>query len=239
VYVFTFAIVWRYRASDNRKAKYTPDWDSHRLLELAWWAIPFIIISVLAVITWRSSHELDPFRALDSAKKPITIQVVALQWKWLFIYPDQHIATLNYVEFPEDTPVNFEITADAPMNSFWIPSLGGQVYAMPGMKTQLHLISDHAGEYQGSSSNISGQGFAGMRFTAKAVAAADFADWAKKAEKSTTALDWIAYSNIAAPSQDLPATDYVLAEHDLFDKVVDKFMLPPDSQMHEMTGMIQ
>ena len=158
VFVLTFTIAWKYRAS-NTKAKYTPDWDHNRAIETVWWAIPFVLILILSVITWQSSHELDPFKPLASSKQPITIQVVALQWKWLFIYPEQHIATVNYVQFPVDTPVNFVITSDAPMNSFWIPQLGGQIYAMAGMSTQLHLMATDPGSYNGSSVTPQRTGF--------------------------------------------------------------------------------
>src|SRR5688572_21939694 len=139
VFALTFYIAWKYRAS-NKKAKYTPDWDHHTGIEALWWAIPLALITILSVITYKTSHELDPFRPIASDKKPLTVQVVALQWKWLFIYPEQNIASVNFVQFPEDRPVNFQITSDAPMNSFWIPQLGGQMYAMSGMNTKLHLI---------------------------------------------------------------------------------------------------
>src|SRR5476649_775967 len=146
VYVMMFVIAWKYREG-NTKARYTPDWDHSNGLEFLWWAIPMAIIAVLSVITFKSSHELDPFKALSSTKPPITIQVVALQWKWLFIYPNQNIASVNYFRMPANTPVDFEITADSPMNSFWIPQLGGQIYAMPGMSTELHLMADGVGKY--------------------------------------------------------------------------------------------
>ena len=119
---------------------------------------------IIAVLTWVKTHELDPYKPIESNKKPMTIQVVALQWKWLFIYPEEKIATVNFLQFPKDTPIHFEITADAPMNSFWIPHLGGQIYAMPKMKTELHLIANEAGDFRGSSANFSGEGFARHAF---------------------------------------------------------------------------
>ena len=166
VLVLAVVICWKYRAG-NKKAKYEPEWDKSWALELVWWGFPCIIVALLSVLTVKSCLDLDPFKPLESDVKPLKIQVVALQWKWLFIYPEQKIATINFVQFPEKTPINFELTADAPMNSFWIPQLGGQIYAMPGMSTKLHLIANEAGSYRGSSSNISGNGFAGMIFTAK------------------------------------------------------------------------
>ncbi|HEY5806112.1 MAG TPA: ubiquinol oxidase subunit II, partial [Candidatus Saccharimonadales bacterium] len=180
VYALTIFIVWKYRAV-NKKTKYTPDWDGHKGIEALWWTVPCAIILVLSVVTWQTSHKLDPYQPIRSPKKPLTIQVVALEWKWLFIYPEQNIATVNYFQIPENTPINFEITSDAPMNSFWIPQLGSQIYAMPGMTTTLNLIADEPGKYNGASANISGAGFASMRFVAEAVPRADFDNWVAKA----------------------------------------------------------
>lgn len=173
VFVMTGLIAWRYRAS-NTKATYSPDWDHSRLFETIWWGVPIAIILVLGVVTWKSSHDLDPYRALDSDVKPLRVQVIAMQWKWLFIYPEQEIASVNYLQIPEKTPINFEITADAPMNAFWIPKLGSQVYAMNGMTTKLHLIANNQGTYRGSSANISGEGFADMVFSTVATSKDDF-----------------------------------------------------------------
>lgn len=136
---------WKYR--EGKGSKYSPNWSHNTLAECIWWGVPFLIIIVLAVITWRSTHELNPFTPIRGEKPPIVIQAVALDWKWLFIYPEQGIATVNYIQFPVDTPLAFEITADAPMNSFWIPQLGGQIYAMPAMRTKLYLIANEAGRF--------------------------------------------------------------------------------------------
>jgi cytochrome o ubiquinol oxidase subunit 2 len=174
VFVMLFIFSWKYREGNLKPKKYQPDWDGSRLYESVWWSIPFALIAVLAVITWSSSHDLDPFKPLSAQAPPLEVQVVALDWKWLFIYPKQSIATVNFVEFPVNTPVDFKITSDAPMNSFWIPQLGSQIYAMPGMSTQLHLMAGKAGSYNGKSANISGKGFAGMTFTAKAASNDDF-----------------------------------------------------------------
>ena len=146
VFGMTIFFSWKYREG-NPKAKHAPNWEHNAIAEYCWWGIPFIIITCLAVITWKSSYDLSPFKPLKSDQKPITIQAVALQWKWLFIYPEQEIATVNYIKFPVNTPIHFEITADAPMNSFWIPQLGGQIYAMPAMRSQLNLIADEKGIY--------------------------------------------------------------------------------------------
>lgn len=226
VFVLTFYIAWKYRES-NTKATYQPDWDGHRGLEMTWWAIPFVIIMILAIVTWITSHTLDPYRPLESNKKPVTVQVVALEWKWLFIYPEYNVATVNYFKIPEDTPINFQITADAPMNSFWIPQLGGQVYAMSGMTTKLHLTAEEPGNYNGSSANISGEGFAGMKFVAEATSEEDFKAWIEAARQSHNDLDQTTYDQLAQKSRDNPRATYKLVEPTLYDTVVMKYMTPP------------
>ena len=142
-----------------------------------WWGVPCIIAAVLSVLIWNSCHELDPFRPITSTVKPIKIQAVALQWKWLFIYPDHGIATVNFVQFPEKVPIDFEITADAPMNSFWIPELGGQIYAMPGMRAQLHLIADTFGKLCRQLGKLERHRDSGMKFIAKSSTQAEFDAW--------------------------------------------------------------
>lgn len=223
VFVMTFAIAWRYRAG-NTKAAYTPDWDRHRVAETVWWGIPLVLIGVISVITWTSSHELDPSRPLVSATPPITIQVVALRWKWLFIYPEQNIATVNYFQFPAGTPVNFVITSDAPMNSFWIPQLGGQIYAMAGMTTRLSLMADKPGIFNGSSVNLSGKGYAGMSFKAAASTQADFDAWVHIVKQSPQQLSYLQYSQLALPSEDNPAAYYSASDNNLYDGIVMKYM---------------
>ncbi|MBI3494425.1 ubiquinol oxidase subunit II [Candidatus Saccharibacteria bacterium] len=232
VYIMLFTFGWKYRAT-NKKAKYTPNADSSVLAETIWWVVPIIIISILSVMIWTSSHDLDPSRPLSSDKKPINIQVVALQWKWLFIYPDQKIATVNYVRFPEKTPIKFDITSDAPMNSFWIPSLGGQIYAMSGMSTQLNLIASQTGSYRGSSANISGKGFSGMKFTARSTAQSDFDSWTKRVKSTGKPLSDGTYRALAQPSKNDPVSYYRLADNNLYDKVILKYVAPPSG----MEGM--
>jgi cytochrome o ubiquinol oxidase subunit II len=236
VFIMLFSIAWKYRES-NTKAKYSPDWDHSRLYETIWWGVPCVIILILSVVAWKSSHDLDPYRPLTSNVKPIKIQVVSLQWKWLFIYPEQHTASVNLVQFPEDTPVNFEITSDAPMNSFWIPSLGGQVYAMSGMSTKLHLMAGTIGEYKGSSANISGEGFAGMNFVAKSTSKNDFDTWVKTNKDSAPNLDMTEYNKLATPSKNEKAKNYTLEEPNLYDKIIMKYMAPEKQMDHEHMEM--
>lgn len=222
VFALTFIIAWRYRAS-NIHARYMPEWDRSRLLESVWWGVPTLIILVLAVVTWKSSHDLDPFRPIDDGE-PMTVQVVAMDWKWLFIYPGQNIATINYLQFPVNTPIRFEITSDAPMNSFWIPRLGGQIYAMSSMSTHLNLEAAKIGAYRGSSANISGRGFAGMNFLARATSQADFDAWVMSVKESPNSLTMEEYAKLSAPSENNTAVYYSSKADNLYNKIVSKYM---------------
>ena len=229
-----FFFAWRYRAT-NTKAAYMPDWQHSKMDELIWWAIPIEIILVLAALAWSSAHSLDPYRALNSSAPPVVVQVVSLNWKWLFIYPAQGVATVNYLAIPENTPINFQLTSDAPMNAFWIPALGGQEMAMPGMVTQLHLMSSKIGTYRGLSSNFSGDGFAGMQFPVVSMTQADFNQWVAQAKQSTSTLDWALYQKLSAPSENNPPTAYALGDPNLYTKIVAQFMaLTPTSTMQDM-----
>jgi cytochrome o ubiquinol oxidase subunit 2 len=240
--VFTLLAVFalKYREG-NEKATYHPNWDSNRLLELVWWGIPCAIILTLGIVTWRTTHELDPYNALNSTTKPINVQVVALQWKWLFIYPDQHVASVNLLQIPEKTPINFTITADAPMNSFWIPSLGGQIYAMSGMSTKLHLIANKTGDYRGSSANISGKGFSDMRFTARASSKSDFDKWVEGNKASKNSLNLASYSELAKPGTNKDPVFYSLGDQNIYDTIIMKYMTPEQmeesSKGSDMSGM--
>lgn len=230
--VMTFMISLKYRA-DNKLAKYMPDWNHSVLAETVWWGFPFLIVVFLSIVTWQTSHELDPFKPLENETKPLRIQVVALQWKWLFIYPEQNIATVNFLQFPEKTPLNFEITADAPMNSFWIPQLGGQIYAMPGMQTKLHLIADTVGTFRGSSANLSGTGFAGMTFTAESSTPEAFEKWVESVKQSKEKIDMEHYNELAKPSSYNPVQSFGLADENLFHQIVMKYMKPAQEAQTE------
>jgi cytochrome o ubiquinol oxidase subunit 2 len=193
VIVLTLWFARRYRES-NPDTPYEPEWDHSIQLELVIWAAPLVIIIALGALTWISTHTLDPYRPLARIRsewrverdtRPINIDVVALDWKWLFIYPDQGIATVNEVAAPLDTPINFRITATSFMNSFFVPAVAGQIYAMPGMETKLHAVVNYPGDYEGFSANYSGQGFSDMRFRFRALDAAAFERWlqAQKSER--------------------------------------------------------
>lgn len=224
VFVMTFIFSWKYRAS-NTKAKYDPDLVDNTLAEYIWWGVPLVLTLIVGVLTWVKTHELDPYKPIASDKKPLTVQVVALQWKWLFIYPEEKIASLNFLQIPEKTPIRFEITADAPMNSFWIPDLGGQIYAMPNMKTELNLIADKTGDFRGSSANISGDGFASMHFITRASTQKEFEDWVKESQKATKTLTSKEWDALAAPSSGNPP-EVFKSDDNLFHYVLMKYMEP-------------
>ena len=223
VFIMLFYVAFKYREG-NTKAKYNPNWDKSKIIEGIWWGIPCVIILLLSIITYFSSHELDPFKALKSDVKPVRIQVVSLQWKWLFIYPDQQIATINDVRFPVNIPVNFELTSDAPMNSFWIPSLGSQIYTMSGMSTKLHLQAHEVGDYGGSSANISGEGFASMRFIARATEQKDFDSWVSETKRTGESLGSYEYDVLRTPGIEKTYRYMILKKPDLYDTIVMKYM---------------
>ncbi|MGE1176477.1 MULTISPECIES: ubiquinol oxidase subunit II [unclassified Pseudomonas] len=234
VIVMTFLFAWKYRAS-NKNAVYTPKWSHSTKIEVAVWTIPVLIIIALGYITYKSTHSLDPYRPIESDVKPVTIEVVALDWKWLFIYPEQGIATVNKIVFPAHTPVNFRITSDAVMNSFFIPGLGGQIYAMAGMTTKLHLIADRNAEMDGISANYSGAGFTGMKFKAIATSQEDFDAWVSEVKKAPKQLEQAEYAALAKPSQNNPVELYSSVAPNLFQTIVDKYegMKPGKPLKHE------
>ncbi|BBI92718.1 cytochrome o ubiquinol oxidase subunit II [Serratia symbiotica str. Tucson] len=226
---FTFA--WKYRAS-NKDAKYRPNWAHSNKIEVVVWTIPIIIIAILGTITWKTTHELDTFKPIVTDKKPMTIEVVSLDWKWLFIYPEQGIATVNELAFPKDVPIEFKVTSDSVMNSFFIPQLGGQIYAMAGMQTKLHLIGNEAGEYAGISSSYSGRGFSGMKFTAIVTPTeGDFDQWVAKVKASPNNLNATSdFNTLAAPSENNPVAYFSSVKPNLFKETIAKFM--GDMDMH-------
>lgn len=223
VFILLFMMAFKYREG-NKKAVYQPDQEGSSLLEFFWWGIPILIILVLSVVTWISTHNLDPHRKLESDKQTLKVQVVALQWKWLFIYPDREVASVNELRLPVDTPVEFNITADAPMSAFWIPNLGTQVYAMNGMTSKLHLQASETGEYPGYNTNINGEGYAKMRFKAVVTSEKEFDMWTKAAHSSDRHLDWSMYNTLAKQSTDNPVTYYMLHDTSVYDQLIAKYM---------------
>jgi cytochrome o ubiquinol oxidase subunit 2 len=215
---------WKYRET-NPKAKYEPEMKHGRLYKVGVWALPATFMLVISVVMWSASHRLEPQKPIASEAKPLVVQVVALRWKWLFLYPEQKISTVNYVQIPTDTPVRFELTADdAPMSAFWIPNLGGMLYAMTGHVNPLNLMAQTPGDYPGSVAEINGAGFAKMRFTARASSKADFDAWVGDTQVVPNVLDAAEYDKLRGPSEANPAAFYSGYEAGLYDNVLMKYM---------------
>ena len=220
----TLGVAFWFRSS-NRRARYRPDFAYSGRLEMIVWSIPAMTVLLVGGVAWMGAHELDPRKPLASDVAPLRVQVVSLDWKWLFIYPDQGIATVNQLTVPVGTPVSFELTSSGVMNSFFVPQLGSQIYTMAGMTTRLQLQADHAGTYRGLSANFSGDGFADMRFAVDAVSAGEFERWVHAVERATSpVLDAAAYAGLAKPSRALPPQTYRAVAPDLFDSIVNAGM---------------
>jgi len=230
VIILTLVFAWRYRQS-NTTARYEPDWDHSTLLELVIWAAPLLIIIALGAVTWISTHTLDPYRKLQridetrpvpADAQPLVVEVVALDWKWLFIYPEQGIATVNELAAPVDVPIHFKITASTVMNSFYIPALAGQIYAMPGMQTQLHAVINKPGDFEGFSANYSGAGFSHMRFRFHGLDAAGFDRWVKQAKSAQGELTRADYLELERPSEREPVRRYAKVADGLFKAILNR-----------------
>lgn len=234
VILMTVFFAWRYRAS-NKKATYAPKWDHSTKIELVVWLVPSAIILALGILVWSSTHELSPYKPLATKEKPLEIQAVSLDWKWLFIYPDQHIATVNQLVFPAHTPVHFSITSGTVMGSFFIPQLGSQIYSMAGMRTQLSLQADEPGTYLGFNSQFSGNGFSGMNFKAIATPTqAAFDKWVNKARQSQSTLDMASFKQLQKPSENNPVSYYSTVTPHLFKDIIHLYMKMPKKDMANM-----
>jgi len=229
VMILTVLFAWKYRKSAN--ARYEPDWDHSTKLELVIWGAPLLIIIALGLITWISTHKLDPYRPLDrldekraipAGAKVLEVQVVSLDWKWLFIYPEQGIATVNELVAPIDTPVRFKLTSSTVMNAFYIPTLAGMIYTMPGMETTLNAVVNKAGDYKGQSSNFSGDGFSHMKFAFRGTSQADFDAWVAKAKASGNTLGRADYLALEKPSEKEPVRLYGDVQPNLFLSIVNR-----------------
>ena len=215
----TLGTAYWFRAS-NTRARYMPDFAYSGRLELLVWSIPIMTVILVGGVTWIGSYDLDPPKPIASTEKPVSVQVVALDWKWLFIYPEQGIATVNQLTIPVGTPIRFELTSSGVMNSFFVPQLGGQIYTMAGMVTRLYLQADHAGTYRGMSANYSGAGFSDMYFKVDAVPADKFAQWVASTRTSGPALDAQSYADLAKPSQAVTPFTYRAVAPDLFNGIL-------------------
>ena len=219
VILATLAVAWWFRAS-NARARYLPNWEYSGRIEMIVWSIPAMVILLLGGIAWVGSHDLDPPKPLASSASPIAVEVVSLDWKWLFIYPEQGIASVNRLVVPAGVPVSFRLTSETVMNSFFIPELGSQIYTMHGMVSRLNLQADAAGTYPGLSAQFSGDGFSGMRFTVEAVGQDQFVQWVAGA-KNGPALDASGYAELAQASKNVAPFTYGSVTQGLFDRVAD------------------
>ncbi|WP_442783447.1 ubiquinol oxidase subunit II [Collimonas fungivorans] len=242
VIALTIWFAWRYR-KNNTAARYEPDWDHSTQLELVIWGAPLLIIIALGLLTWISTHTLDPYRPLSrlDANRPIpadtktlTVEVVALDWKWLFIYPEQGIATVNELAAPVDMPIRFKITSSAIMNSFFIPALAGQIYAMPGMQTSLNAVINRPGEYDGFSANYSGAGFSDMKFKFHGMTAENFENWVKTTKAASGKLDRADYLQLEKPSEKEPVRHYGTVDPSLYHAILNRCIEPGQMCMDQM-----
>jgi cytochrome o ubiquinol oxidase subunit 2 len=239
----TLGFAWWYRAS-NTRARYLPDFAYSGRLELIVWAIPLLVILLLGGVAWIGSHELDPAAPLASKTPPLQVQVVSLDWKWLFIYPDQQVATVNQLVVPAGVPVHFTLTSASVMNAFFIPQLGSMIYTMNGMTTQLNLQADTPGTFAGLSSHYSGDGFSGMHFEVRAVPADQFSTWVEATRKTGPTLNAETYAALAKQSLNVAPSTYKAADAGLFAQIVTQKLPPgpgpttgrPDVSVSSRTG---
>jgi cytochrome o ubiquinol oxidase subunit 2 len=223
--VMTFVFAWQYRSS-NHKATYMPEWAHSTRIEMVVWGVPVLIIVALAAIVWKSTHELDPYRPLDVPGQPINVEVIATDWKWIFIYPDLGIATVNQLVFPAHRQIAFSVTSNSTMGTFFIPQLGGQIYAMAGMRTQLHLMAIENGQFRGMSGNFNGPGFSDMKFVATATSEEGFRRWIAQVRSSPVTLDFNTFQKVAQPSQGTGVVQFSRVQPGLFKAVIDQFVGP-------------
>jgi cytochrome o ubiquinol oxidase subunit II len=226
----TLAVAFWFRASNSR-AGYLPDFEYSGRLELLVWSIPAMTVLLVGGVAWVSAHDLDPRKPISSSVTPVTVQVVSLDWKWLFIYPEQGIARVNKLFVPAGTPVSFELTSSSVMNSFHVPQLGSQIYTMSGMVTRLHLQADHPGTYPGRSTMFSGDGFSDMHFTVDAVTGNGFAQWVRQARETGPALDMQAYADLVKPSKAVAPFTYRTVAADMFNGIVNAGMGTQESSL--------
>ena len=223
VIAMTLYFAWKYREGRDHEI-YAPKWAHSGKIETTVWLIPVVIVVILGVITWRSTHALDPYKPLAHERDPLTVEVVSLNWKWLFIYPEQGVASVNELVIPTDVPVQFKITSESTMNSFFIPQLGSQIYSMAGMETKLNLIANEPGTFEGFSANYSGAGFSDMHFNTIAVDEAAFDSWVAKLKRGNPTLDKNHYAALAKPSEDHPIEYFGAVSDKLFHQIINKYM---------------
>jgi len=221
----TLLFAWWYRAS-NTRARYRPAFAYSGRVEMVTWSIPILVVLFLGGLTWVGSHKLDPAEPLKSATPAVNVQVVSLDWKWLFIYPDKGIASVNELVVPAGTPIHFKLTSASVMNTFFVPALGGMIYTMNGMADDLYLQADHPGVYAGRSAHFSGDGFSDMHFDVRAVPAGEFAAWADRTRSGGPPLDEPAYAALARQSTNVAPFTYSAVGADLFEHIVQQRVAP-------------
>jgi len=231
--LLTLLFAWRYRQRENG-AEHAPDWDGSNAIEAVVWLVPAAIVIAIGTLVWESTHRLDPYKALAGNKPEFKVQAVALDWKWLFLYPELGMASVNELAFPADRPLSIEITSDTVMNSLMIPALGGQIYAMAGMRSELNLIADEPGVFMGRNTMYSGDGFSDQHFKAHAMSEADFTAWKDKVSGSGTALDTAAYAELHKKSVADPVRYYTSYEPELFMTIMKKYA-PASMPHHQET----
>jgi cytochrome o ubiquinol oxidase subunit II len=237
VFVMTYLFVKRYRASNNN-ADYQPDWVHSTKVELVIWLVPLMIVAFLSYLVWVKTYELDPYKPIASEHKPLNIEVISLDWNWLFIYPDYNIAMVNELVIPEKVPLSFRLTSATVMTSFFIPQLGSQMYAMAGMQTKLNLLADETGSYEGHNIEFSGEGYDTMHFKVVAKTTSDFEEWMNEAKGNNNQLDLAAYEKLSQPSTDYPITIFSPVEPGLFNHIMQSFMgWMGDNQNMKYMGM--
>lgn len=228
-YILLFTVVYKY-CIKKEGANHEPDHSFGTLGELLMWGVPSVIVFVMAIVNWKATHNLNPYKPLESDLKPLTIQVVAMDWKWLFIYPELGIASLNYFHIPERTPIHLKLAADgSPMNSFWIPQLSGQIYSMTGMTTQLYLMAEGPGDYMGRAVEINGKGYADMTFAVKSSPLKEFEAWVSESKRSTLHLTEDSYNELVQPSVNKSIIIFSEVEEGLYHKIIHKYMYPTNS----------
>lgn len=226
VYIMVIWFPWKYRAA-NTKATYDPKWSRSARIELVIWLVPAVIVTVLAIMVWKTTHQLDPHKPIASDIRPIRIEAISLDWKWLFIYPDQQIATVNQLVFPANVPLSFNLTSNTVMTSFFIPQLGSQIYAMAGMRTRLHLLADEPGAYLGQNQQFSGKGYADMNFQAQAVTREEFSAWVDTVRQSPEKLDAARFKQLEKPGAGI-VTLFSAVRPGLFNEILSKFTTSMD-----------
>ena len=222
VFIMAFWFTYKYRAS-NTSATYRPKWSYSGKIDLVVWLVPVAIVTALGIMTWTQTHRLNPYSPIVSDITPVNIEAVSLDWKWMFIYPDYNVATINQLVFPVKVPLSFRITSNTVMTSFFIPQLGSQIYAMAGMQTKLNLMADESGIYYGQNQQLSGRGFSDMRFEAIATSREKFEEWIQKTRQTSQKLDFAGFAELEKPSEGFPVTYFSPVKPGLFDDIIEKY----------------